>query len=164
MLSLHSVFIAASWLIGLLGVGGVVAAIAAVVFLAPAAVQAIVVPIFKRFIECTWCIVVVVFVLTTTGAYWVGHHEAESECRAEELRAELRNKTIDADNATKAKEDETKRADTIEETANAQHERDIASIAALKARGHACPFDDIDSGGMPDNKHVRFPLVRRLGL
>lgn len=149
---LHTIFITATWLIGLFGVGGAVAAVAGLVFLGPAAVTAIVEPLLAKFIACTWCIVAVVFVLSTTGAYWVGHHEEEKACRAADLAAELRNAQIDRDNAVKAQADESQRADTITETSNAQHQKDLADIDALSKRPATCAFDDTDAGVVPAGK------------
>jgi hypothetical protein len=65
-------FISATWLIGIFGVTGALATVAAFVFLGPTAVIAIVGPILQKFIACTWCVVATVFFLSTTGAYWVG--------------------------------------------------------------------------------------------
>ncbi len=71
---LHYIFVCATWLIGTLGVVGAAAAVAGTVFLGPAAMMAIVQPILARFITCARCVATVVFVLSTVGAYWVGHH------------------------------------------------------------------------------------------
>lgn len=146
---LHNLFIGLSWLIGGLGVVGAGAFIAGLVFLGPVALRAIVAPIVEEFFACTKCVAAVVFVLATVGAYWVGHHEAENECRAADLAAALRNAQFDLDNAVKAKADESQRADAIEETSNARHQKDIAANAALALRAASCAFDDIDAGGLP---------------
>jgi hypothetical protein len=69
---LHYGFIAATWLIGVFGVGGAAAAVAACVFLGPTAAIAIVGPVFQKFLACIWCVVAVVFFLSTTGSYWIG--------------------------------------------------------------------------------------------
>lgn len=71
---LHFVLTAASWLIGVVGVGGAIGAIAATVTIGPAATFAIVGPIVSRFLACAKCVAVVVFVLSTVGSYWVGRH------------------------------------------------------------------------------------------
>jgi hypothetical protein len=149
---IHYVFIAATWLIGLFGVGGAIAVIAGLIFLGPAAVAAIVQPLVTKFMSCIWCIVVVVFVLSTTGAYWVGIYHEASLCRADELSAKLRNAQIDRDNAVAAKTDESNRANQIETDADDQHRKDLADIASLKNRPPTCAFDDVDSGGVPNNK------------
>lgn len=151
---LHWVFIIATWLIGIFGVTGAIVAIVAFLYLGPAVVIPIVTSAFERFIKCIWCVVAVVFVLATVGSYWVGHHEAEVQCRANDLAAELRNAQIDRDNAVKAKTDESNRANQIETDANEQHSKDIIAIADLKRRPVTCAFDDIDSGtsSVPNDK------------
>ena len=149
---LHYVFIGLTWLIGTVGVAGAVAIIVAVIYLGPAAVLAIIEPLFARFIACIPCIVFVVFVLATTGAYWIGHHQEAKQCKAAELAAALRNTQIDRDNAVKAKADETNRANQIETDANDQRRKDLADIALLKNRPATCAFDDTDAGSLPDNK------------
>lgn len=152
-LSLHSLFIAATWLIGLFGVGGAVAMIAAVIFLGPAAVVAVIEPLIAKFMSCLWCIVAAVFLLATVGSYWVGHHTAVVACREDQLAAALRNKQIDLDNAKKAKDDETERANKIEVGANDQHEKDAAYIEQLKNRPDtACVLDDPDLLGVPNHQ------------
>ncbi len=147
---IHYVFIAATWLIGLFGVGGAIAIIAGLIFLGPAAVTAIVQPVITKFISCIWCIAFVVFILSTTGAYWVGVHQEAQKCRANELAAELRNAQIDRDNAVKAKTDESNRVNQIKTDANDQHEKDLQAIADLKKRPTTCAFDDIDAGSVRD--------------
>jgi hypothetical protein len=149
---INQAFVVATWLIGVLGVGGAIAAVVAIVFLGPAAVIAIVEPIFARFIACRACIVVVVFVLATTGAYWVGHHQAAQECREADLAAELRNREIDLTIASTARSDETERANKIEANASEQHAKDLQDIADLKKRPPTCIFDDTDAGSVPDDK------------
>lgn len=71
---IHNLFIGATWLIGILGVAGTAAAVAAVVFLGPAAFIGIVQPILVKFITCMKCVAVTVFVLATVGSYWVGRY------------------------------------------------------------------------------------------
>jgi hypothetical protein len=149
---LHYFFIGATWLIGTLGVAGAAATIAGLVFLGPAAVAAIVQPIFAKFIACTTCVVLTAALLSTVGAYWVGHHQAEVQCRAADLAAELRNREIDLENASKARSDETERANKIEGDSSDQHAKDLKEIADLKTRPATCIFDDTDSGRMSDDK------------
>jgi hypothetical protein len=148
---LHSVMVWASWAIGIVGVTGMVACIVAMIWLGPVVVNAIIGPIFSRFIACTRCVVAVVFVLTTIAAYWLGHHQAVNECRDAELSAALRNKQIDVENAEKAKADETTRANTIEAESNDRHQSDLAEIAKLKSRPPTCAFDDNDVGRVHDD-------------
>lgn len=148
---LNYFFVAATWLIGTLGVTGAVGVIVAAVILGPTAVIEIARPLLTRFLSCLWCVVAVVFLMATVGAYWVGHHEAVSDCRAGELAAKLRNQQIDLDNARKAEADEASRANTIEEKANARQKDDADYIAHLEARP-ACSLDDSDLGGVPNHK------------
>jgi hypothetical protein len=155
---LHSVMVWASWAIGIVGIAGLAAGIAATIWLGPVVVNAIIGPIFSRFVACTKCVVSVVFVLSTIAAYWLGHHQAANECRDAELSAVLRNKLIDLTNAEKAKADETTRANTIEAESNDRHQSDLAEIAKLKSRPPTCAFDDFDIGGraavgVPDKRH-----------
>lgn len=149
---LNYAFVALTWLIGLLGVGGAIAVIAASIFLGPTVVIGIVQPMLSRFMACTKCVVATVFVLATVGAYWIGHHAAAKECRDADLAAALRNAQLDRNNAEKAKTDETKRANKIETDANDRHKKDLADIALLKSRPPTCAFDDIDAGSVPDRQ------------
>lgn len=144
---IHVGMVALSWALGAFGVAGTVAVIVAVVYLGPATVLAIVQPLLSRFIACMTCVVVVACTLAIVAAYWLGHHQAAVECRAADLAAELRNREIDLANASRARSDETARANTLEKDADDQHHQDLDAIAALKARKHGCPFDDIDAGG-----------------
>lgn len=149
---LHYAFIGATWLIGLVGVGGAIAAVAAGVILGPAVVIPIVQVAATKFIRCTVCVVATVFVLATVGAYWVGHHEAVVACHDADLAAELRNREIDLENASKARSDETERANKIEGDSSEQHAKDLKEIADLKKRPPTCAFDDTDAGGVPNDK------------
>ncbi|WP_438278064.1 hypothetical protein [Nitrobacter sp.] len=143
MLSLNSLMTLAAWAIGLLGVGGAIAAAAAAIILGPTVVIAIVQPILARILSCTRCVVAAVFVLAMVGFYWLGHHQAAKECRADQLEAQLRNEKFDTAQALKAQADEKQRADDIEREARAQHDQDQAYIERLKAKP-ACALDDSD--------------------
>jgi hypothetical protein len=143
---IHYIFIGLTWALATFGVVGAIAAIAATVYLGPATVLAIIEPLFAKFVACTKCVVAVVFVLATVGAYWVGHHQAEKECSADEKNSELAAQRQDTINAQQAAADEANRAIDIEVTADDQHKKDLADIAALKTRPPTCAFDDIDSG------------------
>lgn len=148
---LHFAFTAASWLIGVAGVGGAIAAVIAICVLGPAVVIPVVQAAVEQFIKCIACVAVTVFVLSTVGAYWVGHHQAVVECREVDLAAELRNREIDLENASKARSDETERANKIEVDSSEQHKKDLALIADLKNRPATCAFDATDAG-VPDDK------------
>lgn len=146
---LHYLFIGATWLIGSLGVGGAIAAIAAAVYLGPSAAMAILEPLCAKFIACTKCVVAVACVLATVGAYWVGHHTAENSCHADERNSELIAQRQDTLNAQKAAADEANRAIDIEVSASDQHKKDLAYIAALNQRPDNCPFDGASPDGLP---------------
>lgn len=144
---LHYVFVAFTWLAGFLGVGGAVAFAAACLYLGPAAVMAFVGPLISRFLACAKCVAICAAVLATLAAYWVGHHQAAAECRADELNSRIAAQEADVAAATKAKHDETQRANKIESDANAQRNRDLKEIDKLKRRRKAgCLFDDDDAG------------------
>lgn len=151
---LHYVFITATWLIGIAGVGGALAIAAAAVVLGPAVLIPIIQTFATRFIKCTVCVVVTVFILATVGAYWVGHHSAVLDCRDEKKESELAAQRQDNVNAQKAAADEANRAIDIEVNANDQHTKDLAEIEKIKLRkAPGCAFDDIDAGGVPSNIH-----------
>ncbi|MBN9007228.1 MAG: hypothetical protein J0H40_17660 [Rhizobiales bacterium] len=146
MFSLHSLMTLAAWAIGILGVGGAVAVVVAAVFFGPTVVIGIIQPILTSFLACTRCVVATVFVVATIGAYWLGHHDAAKECRADELAAQLRNERLDAQAARDAKDDEARRADDIEKQAREQHDADQAYIQQLKS-SPGCALGDGDLGG-----------------
>lgn len=143
---INTVFVVLTWLIGLAATVGPVAVIAGLIFF-----PAIVVPLISRlaraFFDCVPCIIAAAVVLACVGSYWVGHLDAASDCRAEQLQAELRNKQFDLDKAKQAATDEAARATTIEANANAKHSEDAAYIATLEARP-ACALDESDLGGV----------------
>lgn len=146
---LHTVFIALTWLIGALGLTGALAVIAGCVWLGPTAVIAIARPLLSKFIACARCVALTAAITATVAAYWVGHHQAERQCRADELAAALRNAEIDRDNALQAKADEARRADTIEAATHESQQQAADYIATLQSRATpACVFDDRDAGGL----------------
>lgn len=154
---LHYLMIGLTWLIGIFGIAGAVAVIAACIWLGPAVVGAIIGPLLSRFVACTKCILVVVFLLATIASYWLGHHEAVEKCRADGAAAVTRNKNIDERIGKTAGADESDRVTKIEKEANAQHQKDLAEIATLKGRPPTCAFDDVDAGiagagGLPNDK------------
>jgi hypothetical protein len=120
---------------------GLVAVIAAVIFV-PAVTVPLISSMAKRFLECLWCVVAVVAVLMCVGSYWVGHWDAESDCRAGEIEAKLRNARIDAENAA---DDEFQGASEIETTAKARQNDDHDYITHLEARP-SCNLDDNELG------------------
>ncbi len=148
---INTVFVILTWVVGAVATVGPVAVIVGLIFF-PAVIVPLISRLAKAFMECVPCIVAVSCVLACLGAYWVGHHAAASDCRAAELRAELRNKQIDLDEANKAKADEASRANTIEAQASDQRKEDLAAIADLKKRPPTCAFDDVDAGSVPDDK------------
>jgi hypothetical protein len=137
---MHTLMVTLTWALGALGVTGTIAAIAAVIFLGPTAVMAIVQPILSRFLACTACIVASAFLLSTIGSYWLGHHEAERQCRADELNSRIAAQQADLEAARRAKTDESNRASQIESEANEQHQKDSDFIKHLQAQP-GCGFD-----------------------
>jgi hypothetical protein len=136
----HTLVVVATWLVASFGVAGAVAAVVATVYLGPVATQAILAPLFKRFIACTRCVVATVILLTALASYWLGHHQAEAECRADELNSRIAAQQADLEAAKQAKADEAARVDTIESAANDQHQKDLDFIARLRANP-SCGFD-----------------------
>lgn len=158
---IHYAFLGATALIATVGIGGTIALVAALVFLGPAAVSAFLTPLLAKFLACRWCDVAVAVFLALVASYWIGHHTAAAECRADALTAELAIKQADLDNATKAKDDAIARAATIESHANAHAATDAKYIASLKKRP-SCALDDSDigTGGMR-NYGFHFTLPSR---
>lgn len=146
---LHTVIVAATWLVGAFGVTGAVVAVVASVYLGPATVQAIVAPLFARFFACKKCLIATVILLVSITSYWLGHHDAEAKCRADELNSRIAAQQADLDAAKQAKADEAARADSIERDASDQHKEDLAFIARLKANP-ACGFDPNAGDGVRD--------------
>lgn len=148
---IHHVFVGLTWALGAFGVTGTLALIAALVFLGPTAVIAIVQPVLTRFLACAVCVRTVVFIVAALGAYWLGHYEAKRECRAEEANSLLRAQQADIEAARKAKDDETARANSIESDANEQHRKDTDFIAKLQANP-ACGFDPDAGDGVRSSR------------
>ncbi len=140
------------WVLGIVSVLGVAGTIAAVI-LFPAVVIPILEGVVAWIMKCKPCLYAILLVAACSAAWWYGHHTAVVACREDEIAAELRNKQIDLDNAKKAKDDETERANKIEAGANDQHEKDTAYIEQLKNRPDPlCVLDDPDLIGLPDHK------------
>lgn len=150
---INTAFVVLTWLIGIVATVGPVAAIIGII-----AFPAIAVPLISRvakaFLECVPCMIATAVVLACLGSYWVGHHDAASDCRDEQLQAELRNKQFDLDKAKQAAADEATRATTIEEKANARQKDDADYIARLEGRP-ACALDDNDLGLSNDKSRAR---------
>lgn len=134
-------------IVGVLGVGGAIAAAIAFPTVAIPLLQSIV----ARIISCRPCLYILLFVGACWGSWWFGHHSAVLDCRAGELAAKLAAQQADLDNAKKSAADEAARATTIEATANDQRSKDAAYIATLEARP-SCALDDVDLGGVPNHK------------
>jgi hypothetical protein len=144
---IHYLFLGATWLVGVAGIGGALAIAAGCIFLGPAAVQAIVQPLLVRFLACRACELALATLLALLAAYWIGHHTAAAECKADALAQELAIKQADVDNANKAKDDAINRSAQIESKASGQHDKDLEYISALKKRP-ACALDSGDVGGL----------------
>lgn len=159
---IHWLFLAATALVGFVGIGGAIAIGLALVFLGPTAVSTFLTPLVEKFLACRWCDVALGVLLALLTSYWIGHHDAAAACRADELAAALASQKADLDNAVQAKNDATQRANAIEAAANAHHDKDAKYIAALKKRP-ACALDsgDIGTGGMRNHGfHLSLPSSR----
>lgn len=137
------------WLLGIVGVLGVGGTIAAVIFF-PAVAIPVLQSVVSSLLKCKPCLYALTLVALMSLSWWFGHHQAVLQCRESELAAELRNKQIDLENAHKAATDEAERTKSIEEQANARQKDDADYIAHLK-NNPACALDDSDIG-LPNNQ------------
>lgn len=147
---INTLFIVLTWIIALVATFGPLAVILGMIFV-PAVAVPLISKIAKAFFDCIPCMIAAAVVVACVGSYWVGHHQAASDCRAAELEAVLRNQKIDLENANKAAADEADRAINIEVTADEQRKKDAAYIKALESRP-GCALDDSDIGGVPNDK------------
>ena len=131
-------------IVGTLGLGGV-----AVIYFFFPAIAAIIVPIIEkiiaRIISCKPCMIAIAMVVIAFGSFWGGYHQAKVSDRSAELAAALAAKNADIEAAKKAANDANDKANSIEATANEQHQKDQDYIASLKSR----PACDIDSSDLP---------------
>lgn len=136
-----------TWILGIVGTLGIGGCILAY-FLLPAFVPVIQSAV-TALIRCRPCLYAIAAVFAVLAAFWGGHHTAVVACRADALAAELAMKQADLDNAVKAKNDATGRANLIEAKASDQKSKDAKYIAGLKAKS-GCALDDSDigTGGM----------------
>lgn len=141
---IHTLLITLTWLIGIFGTGGALAFVAGVVWLGPSATLRIVEPL----LACAKCLIAIAAVIAVVGAYWIGRHEAESDCIAQAAQSRVAAQQADQRAARRAATDESDMVRKIEEVARQQHEADLAEIEALRGRPDACLFDDTD--GMRD--------------
>jgi hypothetical protein len=138
--------------VGVLGVGGAIAA--AVLF--PAVAIPLLQSIVARVIACRSCLYALALIGACMASWWLGHHQAVLDCRTGELAAQIRNQQADLDNARKSADDETNRANSIEASANDQHAKDMDYIKSLESRP-ACALDDGDIGSVrPGKSRPRF--------
>jgi hypothetical protein len=135
--------------VGVLGVGGTIAA----AFLFPAIVIPVLESIVAFIMKCKPCLYAIALIAACSAAWWHGHHTAVLACRQDELSAELRNKQIDLDNAKKSAANEASRASKIEADANDRQTKDAAYIEQLKNRPDPlCVLDDPDLRGLRNHK------------
>lgn len=125
--------------VGALGVGGTIAA--AIAF--PTVVIPLVERIVSAFLKCRPCLIALVFVASIASAFFYGRSVEKAACRADALAAELRNREIDLEIASKSRSDETARANEIAANAEERAKADAEYIAHLKGRG-GCLLDDDD--------------------
>lgn len=126
-----------------LGVGGTIIAC----ILAPAIALPILESVVSAILRCKICMWILLALALCAGSFWFGHHTAVLACREAEFAAELRNRNIDLENASKARSDETERANDIKAKANEQHAKDADYIEQLK-NVPACLLNDTDINGM----------------
>jgi len=147
----------ATWVgaaVGTFGVAGTI--VACIAF--PTVVIPVLSKIVSAILKCTPCLIVLVFVASVTvalfGGYWKGRSIEKAECRAEALAAELRNREIDLEVASKARSDETERANRIASEAGQRALSDADFIAKLGARkpNSRCLLDDDDMHDAPAGK------------
>lgn len=149
---MHAIVVTLTALVGVFGVGGAIALAIAVIYLGPQAVLMLAQPLLKRFLSCRPCVAVTAALLGALAAYWLGHHQAVVECRAEGLNSRIAAQQADLEAARKAREDEANRANSIEVNANEQHAKDLEFIARLQ-QNPACGFDPGaggNAGRVPD--------------
>ena len=132
--------------VGVLGVGGTIAAF----IFAPMVAGAIFQKLWSGFLACGFCQVIVLVLAVSIGSYYFGHYQAASECRAEALAAELAAKNADLEEAKKAQSDAESKVATIEEEAAAEKQRTADYVEELKKRpvNAACNLTDDDLRGL----------------
>lgn len=145
---INTAFVILTWLLGLAATLGPAAVILGLV-VAPAVAVPLISKLGGAFLSCSRCIVAAIAVVMCVGSYWVGHWDAEQDCRAGELAAQLRNVRIDAENARQSAADELQRATQIEAQSNDQRSKDADYIKALESRT-SCNLNDNDIGRLPD--------------
>lgn len=151
---LNQLFVLLTWFLGIASVLGTVGTVA-VIFLAPTMFATVIVPLLRRFLQCLPCIVAAVFVVSTVGAYWVGHHSAVQACDLEKMNSAIAAAHRDAKLQKDAADFEANRALKIQEQADAREKEDAAFISQLKERSKDCGFDSgvPDAPGVPNNGH-----------
>ena len=93
----------------------------------------------------------VAFLVAALLFFMTGFRAADERAEAKDLRAKVAAQQMDLQAAQKAASDETTRANSIEASANEQHQRDEEYISSLKARP-ACALDSTDIGGVRDGR------------
>lgn len=137
--------------VGTLGIAGTIAACIAF----PTVVVPILQSVVSTILKCRPCLIALVFVASVTaalfGGYWKGRSIEKAECRADAIAAELRNREIDLEVASKARSDETERANKIAADAGQRAVTDAEFIAKLGSRS-ACLLNDDDLHITPARK------------
>lgn len=128
-------------IVGVLGLGG---AIAALIFV-PAAAIPILQSVVSAILRCKPCLYALAVMALMGGSWWHGHHTAVLACREAELTAELRNKQIDLENERIAKAEAERQVKEIEDSSNERAKSDAEYIERLKSKP-ACLLDDDDIG------------------
>lgn len=134
--------------IGTLGIAGTIAAMIAF----PTVVIPVLQSVVSAILKCRPCLIALVFFASVSGAlyggYWYGRSIEKAVCREGELAAELANREADLEAQSKARSDETERANRLERAAADRALSDAAFIKSLQDRppGSAWVFDDLDAG------------------
>ena len=134
--------------VGVLGIGGAIAAVIAF----PTVVIPVLQSLVSAILKCRPCLIAIVYTASVTGAlyggYWYGRHIEKEACKQDELAAELANREADLAAQSKARSDETERANRLERGAAERALQDAQFIKGLQDRppGSAWLFDDLDAG------------------
>ncbi len=147
MISLTTLLYYVLPIVAVLGVGGTIVALVAT--------GVIGIPVLVKIVDwilgCRWCLIVLAFLAFGLASFWIGHHRALLECKADAYAAELRNKQIDLDIAHRAVADESDRVKAIEDRASEREQKDNEYIKSLEARP-VCALDDRDVGGLSNHQ------------
>lgn len=136
------------WLVGLLGVGGAVAAF----ILAPSIAAPIATAAINWLLRCRPCLVALALVAAWTAGDLTGRHKANQRCAAAQLRAELAVKNDDLAKARESEADARARVSALEAERAAQKKETESYVESLKRRADGrCLATDADVRGLRDD-------------